>query len=260
MRRLEGDASFMPHYFLIQQVQKHQQMLLKAGYKCVVFTEADEMIVANSTRHQNGGLGEYLRKFAYASSYIYVRPVGVTISHEMIGQRAEAAMDWSKDVLSQRNWWAPSPMFSKPLITKVPLKYIPGFHKARPFQSNLTRVGQGATAAFFATTVGARSSRQKPKRGSSLPRIADGPEIALADGDLVMVHLHGADVDYCMQREELKARSASASMHAMEKKQRLGAHFVNFERIKENGLMCTSKLETRIPVEAIPKEWKVWPL
>jgi hypothetical protein len=37
-------------------------------------------------------------------------------------------MEWNKSILSQRKYWASMGKYSKPLLTKVPLRYRPGFH------------------------------------------------------------------------------------------------------------------------------------
>ena len=40
----------------------------------------------------------------------------------------EAPMNWNKPILAQRRYWLPVGKYSKPLLTKIPLRYRPGFH------------------------------------------------------------------------------------------------------------------------------------
>ena len=236
VHRLSGDSAFMPHRYLNNQVQLFQQLLLRNGYSCVVFSEVDEIILADSRNYEDGLRG-FLREFVRSDSAIYVKPAGKTISHELNGSRGEPPLDWSREILAQRHHWANSSMFSKPYITKIPLQYTPGFHAARPFPA----------------PRGSNGSAEGPGR------LSVGPDIPISS-DLVLVHLHGADYEYCMGRERSKYEQSRAGMHVTEKRQFMGYHFTHFQEFVNKGLMCTALLETSAHIETIPSFWRESPV
>jgi hypothetical protein len=163
-KKLFGDAAFMPHHFLNRQVELHQQRLFRYGYKCVLFTEIDEMFMPDPAKYP-GGLKEYLSKFAADPAKIHYRGAGYEIVQKTEGDTAnpaELTMDWSKNIMAQRHFWAPSPGFSKPLLSKIPITYLPGFH------SNVE------------------------------------PPVVAIDPDLKLVHLHSSDATDCFNREKAK--------------------------------------------------------
>lgn len=41
----------------------------------------------------------------------------------------EPALQWEKNILEQRSYYVENSMYNKPLVTKIPLYYRPGFHK-----------------------------------------------------------------------------------------------------------------------------------
>ena len=56
-------------------MELHIQRLLRAGYKCVLFTEVDEMIVTDP-KHYPLGLKEYMKSFAEDKTRNHVRVIG----------------------------------------------------------------------------------------------------------------------------------------------------------------------------------------
>jgi len=232
------------------QVQAHQQRLLRDGFRCVLFTEVDEIVVADPTLWGNrGNLQGFMKAFARDSRQIYARPSGRTLSHSLIGDQAEPPLNWTLPLLAQRLWWAHSAKYSKPLLTKVPLKYIPGFHLARPFTapsadrgspgphhtSDFPEDGSDASSAGTADPIVATNSvassahvTGRTARPPAVPRadsthdsaafrrdlmevqrLTTGPAIPILD-DVVLIHLHGADFAYCMARETAKHAKAMA--------------------------------------------------
>ena len=132
-KALHGDAHFMPHHFLNRQVEFHQQRLLRAGYPCVLFTEIDELIIPDPSKYPKG-LGEFLTYYA-ESGPNSVRATGYEILHKtenLVGEK-ETKLDWSLPLLQQRHFSARSKPHDKPLLTKVPLNYVPGFHDVTSF-------------------------------------------------------------------------------------------------------------------------------
>ena len=45
-----------------------------------------------------------------------------------VSNEREKNIDWTKSILAQRKFVFPSPGYSKPLLSKIPLLYVPGFH------------------------------------------------------------------------------------------------------------------------------------
>ena len=121
---LHGDSSFMPHRFLIKSVERHQSFLLKTlGYGCAIFSETDEIIVADPAIYP-GGLENFLVDFIHNKSLTIMRTEG----RELIQDESEIPLRWNDNILSQRRFWGISPAFSKTYLSKVPLHYMPGFH------------------------------------------------------------------------------------------------------------------------------------
>ena len=159
IKLLTGDTHFSPHFFLKGTVENFQKRLLQSGYACVVFSEIDEMLVRRplvlflppaqckydvtqwtasvkmchcqvpDPEVYAGGLREYLHGFVADKNRLFVRTDG----RELIELDDDPKpLDWNAPILAQRNWWAISELYSKPLISKVPLSYDPGFHLAKP--------------------------------------------------------------------------------------------------------------------------------
>jgi hypothetical protein len=159
----------MPHHFLNRQVETHQQRLLRAGYKCVLFAESDEMIIASPELYP-GGLRQYLAAFVSDDTRRFSRVSGYQIAHLSNGEGAEPEINWSKSLLSQRNYSIKWELYDKPLLSKVPLRYAVGHHTASSHYSI----------------------------GANIP----------VDKNLILVHLHYIDKDYCGVRELAKFNGA----------------------------------------------------
>lgn len=128
--RLYGDNGYMPHVFINRHVDMHQHRLLRAGYKCVLFTETDEFIVPDPDVYKRGLL-EYFQTFINNPNAYTTRVLGYHIVHISNGAiNVEPAIDLSKPILGQRNYWQYDDLFNKPLLTKVPLRYTPGHHSS----------------------------------------------------------------------------------------------------------------------------------
>ena len=127
--RVRGNAHFSPHFWLNRRVELQQQRLLRFGYKCVLFTEVDEFVVPDPIKFP-GGLREYLLRFAGDNSSLSRRTNGYHVLENRNPNEGivDSRINWSLSLLSQRHTWATAMLYSKPLLTKFPLKYIPGFH------------------------------------------------------------------------------------------------------------------------------------
>ena len=162
-RKVYGDKAWSPHHFMNRQVEIHQQRLFRSGYKCVLFVEGDEIIVADTAKYPSG-LKDYFNDFIHDEVRLVVRVTGVDIAHVSEGF-IESKLDWKKPVLEQRRYGLRNFFFDKPLLSKIPLAYIPGHH--------------GAASHLHGNTL----DNLKP------------------DSDLVMLHLHYVDKDFCIERE-----------------------------------------------------------
>ena len=170
--KLYGEKSYSPFFFLNRRVELHQQRLFRYGYKCVLFTEVDEIIVADPDVYP-GGLREYFTKFYENSTLLTVRTsnrIMVHVSEPPVNKAddslIEPILNWSKPILSQRSYWLQNRFFNKPLLSKQHLQWTPGFH-------------------------------------DSYDAVAINP-----DPNLVLIHLHGVDAIYCAIREEGKWNNA----------------------------------------------------
>ena len=158
----------MPVGYRSWMIETLQDRFLRFGYKCVLFSDVDELIVPSPASYPEG-LNQYLKKFLANDKLLRVRSTAREIGHMTYGNGSEATheppLDWSKPILQQRRYFAYDARYNKPLLTKVPITYRPGFHRTFDFKLN--------DAIFL-------------------------------DKDLVMFHLRSLDKDFCMNREVQK--------------------------------------------------------
>ena len=201
----------VPDHFLNRAVEKHQRLLLRSGYTCVVFTEIDEFLVPDPQRYP-GGLREYLARFAQGPDSV-IRADGRQLVESTNDPRP---FDWSRPFLDQCSQWRVSDAFSKPYITKVPLKYHAGFQ----------------TASFFDQV----------------------PVTKEVDSEIKLVHTEAADKELCIEREALKHK-ASSDMRKNEKAH-LGLHFgPQFQSHVDRADLCTGLPAEGAP-EVIPSHFR----
>lgn len=112
------------HNWLISQVQSMQSELLER-YEVVVFAEVDELIYCL------GDLNEEIEKFKN-SEYMYTNVHSMELVHNMA---VEDKFQDGRTITGQRDYWCHFGLNDKPLITKTPLRYGPGFHRCdKPVQ------------------------------------------------------------------------------------------------------------------------------
>jgi hypothetical protein len=176
-------------------------------------------------------LKEYFKEFLRNSSSIgnkHVIPVyGHHLSH---AYTEEPEINTSKPILQQRKYWFQQDLFSKPLLSKVPLRYISGHHAVQ----------------------------------TRLPEMYDFRQ---ADPHLIMVHLHSFDHKHCVEREKAKFEG---SLHASKKDEAtFGLNGINraakFDNIIKSTSLCGLTMLTRVGNEmrnpqgeiatAIPKQF-----
>ncbi len=88
-------------------------------YDFVVYTDCDEFLVPDPNKHLT--LNDYVQEMAADC----VRAIGIDVLHILDN---ELPLDLSRPVLSQRSFGRFGSPSCKALITKVPLKWLPGFH------------------------------------------------------------------------------------------------------------------------------------
>jgi len=116
------DQSF-DHSWLRTTVECFQRYLLQS-YDYVVFVEVDEILVPNPDVHKNG-LKQYILDRFNDPNLETIRCAGFNVEHDVT---IEPDLDLTKPVLSQRSKWRRTFLYDKPLISKIPSKWINGFH------------------------------------------------------------------------------------------------------------------------------------
>ncbi len=201
--KMEGNKYAMPVRFRSILIQAWEDRLLRAGYKCVVFSDTDEIIVANPRSYKEG-LKDFLYEFANGPE-LYYRVTAMELAHMAYGNGSastqEPPLDWSKSVLAQRHFMVmdrATAQYNKPLLTKVPIAYTPGFHKFYDFHRN---------------------------------------KFCKDHKDLVMFHMRSMDYDYCLEREQAKF-NMTKKMEPIELHTGYASHWNLYEKDKKSGELC----------------------
>lgn len=90
-------------------------------YDHVAYADTDEIIVADP-RHWRS-----LPEFCVATGHDVVTAIGLDVHHVA---RDEAPLDPSLPITAQRRWAQPLSAMCKPMMTRRPLRWTPGFHGA----------------------------------------------------------------------------------------------------------------------------------
>jgi hypothetical protein len=109
--------------WLIARIVAVFQRFLLESYESVLYTDSDEFVCATPEALAGHSLSEFLRALP--------RPVGITTGYDLIHDTAtEKPFDPSRPLLSQRRFMHRQTMMDKPLISRIPLNWVPGFHNA----------------------------------------------------------------------------------------------------------------------------------
>lgn len=154
--QVHRDESFN-HLWLCSVVRMFQRFLLYS-YRSVLFAEVDEFVLPRPSRYR--GLADYIEQNPEPIS----RCTGFNVVHR---PEFEPALDFDRPLLAQRSTMYRSRMYSKCLLSRVPLEWGVGFHRLLEGQ----------------------------------PEAQPEP-----DPDLLLVHIHRIDYDYCLRRHEASAR------------------------------------------------------
>jgi hypothetical protein len=105
------------HTWLVLLAERFQSFLL-ASYETVLYTDADELVLAEPRRFRD--LGEYIDAMD--------GPVARCTGFEVVQQVGEEPLRFGEPLLAQRRWWYRVPLYDKPLLACLPLAWTPGFH------------------------------------------------------------------------------------------------------------------------------------
>lgn len=157
---VRNDLSF-DHEWLRSVVCGFQQQLL-TSYDAVLFTEIDEIIAPNPDSKYGYDLAAYMQE------KLEQKPIWVCNGYEVVhNYDEEPAMNLQNPpLMEQRKYWYWNKMYSKPLLSRVPLGWCAGFH----------------------------ACHQIP-----IPYLQ-------ADPDLLMLHLHKMDYPVCLERNVHNSR------------------------------------------------------
>ncbi len=115
--RLNYPFSFDHKWF--QFVEENTYVKLLESYEYVLFTDVDEILLANSEKYT--GLDDYINKLQEDR----VRCLG----YDLINVKdKESIFNVNESVLSQRKYWYRTEMYDKTLLSKIPLKFTIGNH------------------------------------------------------------------------------------------------------------------------------------
>lgn len=200
---LEGNKHKMPVRFRSRTIKFLQEKLLRNGYNCVLFSDVDELFVPDPLFYP-GGLQEYLLKFVEDDKRIIVAGTAWEIAHISYGNGTEGTteppLNWDKSILAQRHYVFPDVQYNKPLLSKIPLSYTPGFHE---LDSNF------------------RTYRPP----------------WLVDPKLIMFHLRSLDYTFCMERE-IQKHNMTKDMQEDELEEGMANHWTLYELAKAKGELC----------------------
>ena len=101
-----------------------QHRFLLESYDAVLYTDSDEFVCASPEALRLRNFQQFILELP--------DPIGITRGYDLHHDlESEVAYDPSKPVLQQRRFIKYNPMMDKPVISRVPLNWIPGFHRAR---------------------------------------------------------------------------------------------------------------------------------
>ncbi len=125
-QRIPVDHPYHDNVWMNSVIEDAQHELLER-YDVVVHADADEIIVPDPDW---GSLDDYLLRFDEE----WVSCVGRELLHQPV---SEPPLDLSRPVLHQRDTWFANPLYDKPLIAKVPMRWGPGRHRPADGPMNL---------------------------------------------------------------------------------------------------------------------------
>lgn len=116
--KVHRDLAF-DHQWLVDTVQAYQQQLLEQ-YEVVVFAEADELLYSIERP-----LNELIDAFIADPNQPYLTCNGYEVIHNIDKEKSITPED---SIIENRNEWFKYFPYDKTLISKIPLKWVWGFH------------------------------------------------------------------------------------------------------------------------------------
>jgi hypothetical protein len=98
---------------------QHHQHLLMQRYDMVLCTDVDEIVAPDAAI---GTLGDYMDQFVND----FVTCTGYEVIHL---KEEEEKLDLSRRIFDQRSYWFYNPVYSKPLLARVPMHWHGGMHR-----------------------------------------------------------------------------------------------------------------------------------
>lgn len=129
---IKDKVNILPEYnevfsslWLNKIVRKYHRQLLEK-YEAVCFTEVDEILFTDPKVCPD--LGAFMKSFLSQDEQTNVRCVSYTMMH--LPDKEPGSFINDKNILDQRKYWYRYNYYDKPLISKVPLDWVLGFHTA----------------------------------------------------------------------------------------------------------------------------------
>jgi hypothetical protein len=105
------------HHWLKSTGEAFQAFLLRS-YDTVLFADVDEFVLADPRRY--AGLGAYIAELT--------RPAARCAGFNVVHQPDEPPLRFDAPLLTQRRYWHASLLYSKRLLSRIPLRWSDGFH------------------------------------------------------------------------------------------------------------------------------------
>ena len=105
------------HVWMVEQIRDYQHTLLER-YDVVLVVDVDEIIAPNP---EMGTLGQYIDRFDEE----FVNCIGYELLHMHL---SEPPLDLGRPILAQRSRWFANDGYDKPVLSRTPLEWVPGFH------------------------------------------------------------------------------------------------------------------------------------
>ncbi len=174
--RVPRDKSFDENHRAIL-IHRCQAVLLR-HYDVVVFSDADKFLVPDPARF--AGLPDFIAQRCQR----FVNAVGLDVLHV---PDAEDPIDLARPILAQRSYARFSSAYCKPLISRIPLLWDPGFHACNYPAAidgdlllfHLKRMDKGLAVSRLQTTRALAWSKNALAKGHSQDhRLADAAFVA----------------------------------------------------------------------------------
>jgi hypothetical protein len=108
------------HQWLLTIVQNFQESLLQK-YESVLFVESDELVYSIEKP-----LNEIIDTFLNDNEVRYQTCTGYEVIQDL---ETEKSLETDNEIFKNRNYWFKTTVYDKTLLSKIPLKWVWGFHE-----------------------------------------------------------------------------------------------------------------------------------